>query len=170
VINLNPTAADRALFVIGKPVQIKLPDGTKVPGKIQTVSRIATTSTDQQGNSTTTLPVTVTLDDPARAGGLDQASVTVTVVRSSRENVLAVPINALLAVREGGYAVEVVDGASSAAAAPSGSPATTGSSAGTATAGSRTHLVRVQPGLFDTGNVEITATGLQPGDLVVVPS
>ena len=30
--------------------------------------------------------------------------------------------------------------------------------------------VRVVPGLFDHGNVEITATGIQPGDLVVVPS
>jgi hypothetical protein len=36
--------------------------------------------------------------------------------------------------------------------------------------GSRTHLVRVQPGLYDNGNVEITATGIQAGDLVVVPS
>jgi hypothetical protein len=30
--------------------------------------------------------------------------------------------------------------------------------------------VRVQPGLFDRGNVEITATGIQAGDVVVVPS
>jgi hypothetical protein len=26
------------------------------------------------------------------------------------------------------------------------------------------------PGLFDHGNVEITETGIQPGDLVVVPA
>jgi len=170
VISLDLDAADRDLFEIGKAVEVELPDGTTVPGKIATIARIATTTTDQQGNTTTTLPVTMTLDDPTAAGDLDQASVKITVVRSSRENVLTVPVNALLALREGGYAVEVVDGASNAAATPSGSPATSSASASAAAGTRRTHLVRVEPGLFDHGDVEITATGLEPGDLVVVPS
>jgi peptidoglycan hydrolase-like protein with peptidoglycan-binding domain len=169
VISLDLDAADRDLFEVGKAVQVKLPDGTKIGGKIATIARIAESSTDQQGNTTTTLPVTITLDDPTGAGDLDQASVTITVVRSSRVNVLAVPINALLALREGGYAVEVVDAGSSSSAAPSGSPSL-GSPAASTTPGLRTHLVRVVPGLFDTGNVEITATGIQPGDVVVVPA
>jgi multidrug efflux pump subunit AcrA (membrane-fusion protein) len=169
VVSLDLDAADRDVFEVGKAVQVKLPDGSKVAGKIASIGRIADTSTDQQGNTTSTLPVTITLDDPTSAADLDQASVTITVVRSSRENVLAVPINALVALREGGYAVEVVDDGGGSTAAPSASP-TTGSPAGSATPGSRTHLVRVVPGLFDNGNVEITATGIQPGDLVVVPS
>jgi peptidoglycan hydrolase-like protein with peptidoglycan-binding domain len=169
VVSLDLDAADRAVFEVGKGVQVKLPDGSTVAGKIASIGRIADTSTDQQGNTTTTLPVTITLDDPTSGGDLDQASVTITVVRSSRENVLVVPINALLALREGGYAVEVVDGGGSSAAAPSSSPSL-GSPAGSASPGERTHLVRVVPGLFDHGNVEITATGIQPGDLVVVPS
>jgi peptidoglycan hydrolase-like protein with peptidoglycan-binding domain len=170
VISLDLDAADRDLFEIGKAVEVELPDGTTVPGKIAAIARIATTTTDQQGNTTTTLPVTMTLDDPTAAGDLDQATVKVTVVRSSRENVLTVPVNALLALREGGYAVEVVDGASNAAATPSGSPATSSPSASAAAGTRRTHLVRVEPGLFDHGDVEITATGLEPGDVVVVPS
>lgn len=169
VVSLDLDAADRDVFEVGKAVQVKLPDGSKVAGKIASIGRIADTSTDQQGNTTSTLPVTITLDDPTSAADLDQASVTITVVRSSRENVLAVPINALVALREGGYAVEVVDDGGGSTAAPSDSP-TTGSPAGSATPGSRTHLVRVVAGLFDNGNVEITATGIQPGDLVVVPS
>ncbi len=169
VVSLDLDAADRDAFDVGKAVQVKLPDGSTVAGKIATIARIAESSTDQQGNTTTTIPVTITLDDPTAAGDLDQASVTITVVRSSRQNVLTVPVNALLALREGGYAVEVVVGGGSSTAAPSASPLL-GSAAGSASPGARTHLVRVVPGLFDHGNVEITATGIQPGDLVVVPS
>ena len=169
VVSLDLDAADRGAFDVGKAVQVKLPDASTVAGKIATIARIADSSTDQQGNTTTTIPVTITLDDPTAAGDLDQASVTVTVVRSSRENVLTVPVNALLALREGGYAVEVVDSGGSSTAAPSSSPSLS-SPASSASPGRRTHLVRVVPGLFDNGNVEITATGIQPGDLVVVPS
>jgi peptidoglycan hydrolase-like protein with peptidoglycan-binding domain len=170
VISLDLDAADRDLFEVGKAVEVELPDGSTAPGKIATIARIADSSTDQQGNTTTTLPVTMTLDDPTTAGDLDQASVRITVVRSSRENVLTVPVNALLALREGGYAVEVVDGASNATAAPSGTTASAAPAASGAAGSARTHLVRVEPGLFDHGDVEITATGLEPGDLVVVPA
>jgi peptidoglycan hydrolase-like protein with peptidoglycan-binding domain len=164
VVAFGIAATDRALVVVGKAVQVELPDGSTAPGKIASVGRVAQTSTDERGQTTTSIAVTVTLDDPSVAGDLDQASVTVTIVRSSRENVLAVPVNALVALREGGYAVEVVDAAGSATPSPSGS-----ASPGSTTSGTGTHLVRVEPGLFDRGNVEITATGIQPGDLVVVP-
>jgi len=171
VVSLKLDAADRSLVEVGKPVQVELPDGSIVPGKVSSISKVANTATDERGNTTSTVAVTFALDDPTAAGDLDQASVTVSIVRSSRENVLAVPVNALLALREGGYAVEVVDnGGSGSGAAPSASPSAAGSAGASAAPGTRTHLVRVEPGLFDNGNVEITATGLQAGDLVVVPS
>jgi peptidoglycan hydrolase-like protein with peptidoglycan-binding domain len=169
VISLDLDADDRDLFEVGKAVEIELPDGTSVPGTIESIARVAQTSTDQQGNSTTTLPVAITLDDPSAAGDLDQAAVAVTVVRSSRENVLTVPVNALLALREGGYAVEVVDGSASSAA-PSAGPTASSPAGSVVPESPATHLVRVEPGLFDNGNVEIIATGIEPGDLVVVPS
>jgi hypothetical protein len=59
--------------------------------------------------------------------------------------VLAVPINALLALSEGGDAVEVV------------------------TAGTR-HLVPVQTGLFSDTMVEVSGSGIAEGTLVEVPS
>ena len=171
VVSLKLDAADRSLVEVGKPVQVELPDGSIVPGKVSSISKVADTATDERGNTTSTVAVMFALDDPTAAGDLDQASVTVSIVRSSRENVLAVPVNALLALREGGYAVEVVDnGGSGSGAAPSASPSAAGSAGASAAPGTRTHLVRVEPGLFDNGNVEITATGLQAGDLVVVPS
>jgi predicted ribosome-associated RNA-binding protein Tma20 len=58
--------------------------------------------------------------------------------------VLAIPVAALLALAEGGYAVELVDNGS-------------------------THLVGVETGLFADGLVEVKGNGLSAGDLVVVP-
>ena len=54
-------------------------------------------------------------------------------------------MTALLALAEGGYAVEVVD------------------------AQGTTTLVAVDPGLFADGFVEVTSTGLEPGMVVLVP-
>lgn len=162
VVSLDLDASERELLAPETAVEIELPDGTTVPGTVAVVGRIAESSSDQQGGSTTTLPVTIVLDDPAAGGDLDAAPVTVSVVRSTRENVLTVPVTALIALLEGGYAVEVVDDAASAAA----SPAASGSGSAATPA---THLVRVEPGLYDRGVVEITAD-LEPGTLVVVPS
>jgi multidrug efflux pump subunit AcrA (membrane-fusion protein) len=72
--------------------------------------------------------------------------VVVRIVTASRPNVLAVPVNALVALAEGGYALEVVG------------------------AGGATHYVGVQLGLFDSGWVELTSGDVHEGDRVVVPS
>ncbi len=58
---------------------------------------------------------------------------------------MAVPVTALLALSEGGYAVEVDDGDGT------------------------TRLVAVDPGLYADNLVEVASAGLQAGDLVVVP-
>ncbi len=71
---------------------------------------------------------------------------TVHVVTESHPDVLAVPVNALVALLEGGYAVEVVG-------RRRGAPRTSG----------------VETGLFEDGKVEVTGDGLAAGDLVVVP-
>ena len=172
-IGLDLDAADRDLLAPDMAVEIELPDGSTVAGTVASVGRVAESSTDQQGGSTTTLPVTIVLDDPSAGGDLDAAPVTIIAVRSTRENVLAVPITALVALLEGGYAVEVVDdpgadGTEAPTESGGASPVASGVSAGTAT-GPTTHLVRVEPGLFDHGYVEITAD-LEPGVLVVVPT
>jgi peptidoglycan hydrolase-like protein with peptidoglycan-binding domain len=172
VVSLDLDAADVELIAAGDAVSVELPDGTVVNGTIATIGRVAESSTDQQGGTSTTLPVTISLDDPAAAGDLDHAPVTVLVVRDSRENVLTVPVSALLALLEGGYAVEVVDVAGTQTPDPSSAAGSAGppSTASAAPGGPATHLVGVEPGLFDDGYVEVTADGLEPGDLVVVPS
>ena len=70
---------------------------------------MAESSSDGQGGTSTTLPVTITLADPEAAADLDAAPVDISIATESREDVLTVPVNALLALIEGGYAVEVVD-------------------------------------------------------------
>jgi peptidoglycan hydrolase-like protein with peptidoglycan-binding domain len=163
VVSVDLDADDRDLLEVGTIVTIQLPDGTTTDGTVSEIGRVAETSSDGQGGTSTTLPVTITLADPEAGADLDAAPVDISIVTETREDVLTVPVNALLALIEGGYAVEVVDPVDAASASPSASPAA--SSSATAT-----HLVRVEPGLFDGGLVEVTSEGLEAGDTVVVPS
>jgi hypothetical protein len=88
--------------------------------------------------------VDITLDDPTTAGTLDQAPVSVMITSSAARNVLAVPVEALLALREGGYAVQVAHGGT-------------------------TSLVGVKLGAFADGWVQVDGA-IKEGDAVVVPS
>jgi len=141
--------ADRqAIVAIGAPVAVDVPDGSVVPGTIVDIGTVATAGAGANGGAeaTPTVAVTIHLDDPAATGTLDGAPVVVHVVRERRDDVLAVPVSALLALAEGGYAVEVVDG--------------TGA----------THLVGVETGLFEDSFVEVRSTELDETMRVVVPS
>jgi hypothetical protein len=87
--------------------------------------------------------VLVTLDDPTVAGEVDESPVDVDVLSDAATGVLAVPVNALLALAEGGYALEVrADGS--------------------------TRLVGVEIGSFADGLVEVSGD-VAEGDVVVVP-
>jgi len=134
-----PTTEEDSLAV-GDSVEITMPDLTTTTG---TVTEIATVATQPEGGSQATFEVTVTLDDPSVAAGIDEAPVTVEVVTDSVEDVIAVPVEALLALAEGGYAVEAQDA--------------TG-----------THLVAGEPGFYAEGLIEVTGD-LDAGDMVVVP-
>jgi peptidoglycan hydrolase-like protein with peptidoglycan-binding domain len=126
----------------GDRVQVTLPNGRKVKGRIGEVGRVAETQ-GEAPNQTTTIPVTVKLDNPNSGGRLDQAPVDVYVTTQTRKGVLAVPVTALLALREGGYALETVDAAG------------------------QHHLVAVRLGVFSDGMVEVAGAGLRAGTKVV---
>jgi peptidoglycan hydrolase-like protein with peptidoglycan-binding domain len=152
VVSLSLEATRRDLVSAGGAVSVSLPDGSTVAGHVTEIGRVAHSNGGSGsgagggGGSTPTIDVTVSLDDPTAAPDLDQAPVTVRIVTSSRPNVLAVPVNSLVALLEGGYAVEVV-----------------------ASNGSRRY-VGVGLGLFDSGWVEISTGDVREGDRVVVPS
>jgi hypothetical protein len=154
VVTIALDAAEQSTFKAGDPVTITLPDNATTPGVVASVSKVAdkgsgdTGSGDTgSGGDTPTVTVTVTPTKPADTGNTDQATVTVSVVSRTVRDALTVPVNALLALAGGGYAVEVED------------------------RGAR-RLLAVTPGLFDdtAGRVQVTGDGLAAGQRVVVPA
>jgi peptidoglycan hydrolase-like protein with peptidoglycan-binding domain len=140
--------ASRQPYVhVGDPVEIELPGGRTTTGRVASVGKVAAAASgsDPGSDSSATVEVTVSLDRPKATGSLDQAPVDALITTDVRRHVLAVPVNALLALVEGGYAVEVErDG--------------------------RRQLVGVRLGLFAEGVVEVRGDGLRAGDRVVVPA
>jgi peptidoglycan hydrolase-like protein with peptidoglycan-binding domain len=172
VVNVPLDPSLRQLVHVGDRVQIQLPEGQTTPGTVSQIgadTTAAATSTraspgasgqDTSGGSgqassgsssptssagPATVPVTVSLDRPRDARGLDQVPVEVGITDTVRHNVLAVPVGALLALANGGYAVAVEAG------------------------GART-LIAVTPGIFDGNRVEVTSSRLQPRMRVEVAS
>jgi hypothetical protein len=151
----------------GDAVTVVLPDGTStVGGHVETVGDVATcpsgsgsgtgngsSSADQSpcssagsgSTSTPTVALTVTLDSTPPGARLDQAPVNIDVTTQRAPNVLAVPVNALLALQGGGFGVEVVTGSTS-------------------------RLVGVTTGLYSNTLVQISGAGITAGTRVEVPS
>jgi len=142
IVTVSLNTSQESQVKAGDAVTVTLPDGTNTPGTISSVGTVASGT-----GSNATIPVYVTLTRSSAAGSLDQAPVTVEITADSAPNVLAVPVDALLAQPDGGYAVEVIG------------------------AGNTRHLVPVTLGIFDdaAGMVQVTGT-LAPGEHVVVPS
>ncbi|WP_018656729.1 peptidoglycan-binding protein [Actinomadura flavalba] len=128
-VHVDLDAAKQDLAREGAPVTVELPDGRTVKGRIASVDRVATKKQDA-----TTIGVDVELDAKAETGRFDEAPVTVELAGERRENVLSVPVEALLALREGGFGVEVGD-----------------------------RVVAVTTGAFGGGRVEISGAGITEG-------
>ncbi|WP_202805780.1 peptidoglycan-binding protein [Actinopolymorpha alba] len=129
----------------GVEVQIQMPDGKQVAGRVERVYTVVEQSTDPGGGQAETrIEAIVSLGDPAEAAGIEAAAVTVVFTASERKDVLTVPVAALVALAGGGYGVEVVEG-------------------------STTHYLKVETGLFASGRVEVTGDGLTEGMTVGMP-
>jgi hypothetical protein len=165
VVTVALDVTQEYLIKPGDAVTVVLPDGTStVGGHVETVGNVATcpggggtgnggNSADQSpcssggnnNNSTPTVAVTITLDNAPPGATLDQAPVNVNITTDRADDVLAVPVNALLALQGGGFGVDVVDGNTS-------------------------RLVGVTTGLYSNTLVQITGAGITAGTLVEVPS
>jgi hypothetical protein len=165
IVTVDLDVTEEYLVKPGDAVSIVLPDGTStVGGRIETVGNVATcsggggigtgssstgqspcSSVGSNSDATPTVTVTITLESIPRLATLDQAPVNVNITSQRADNVLAAPVNALLALAGGGFGVDVVTGRTS-------------------------HLVGVTTGLYSNTLVQISGSGITAGTRVEVPS
>jgi hypothetical protein len=126
-------------------VVVELPDGKPVDATVAKVTTVLVPASNGQSDPTTKLEVTIALADQAAVATYDEASVNVQFTVSERKDVLTVPVAALLALAEGGYGLQIVDG-------------------------DRTRIVAVQTGLFSGGRVEVSGGGIAEGMTVGMPT
>jgi peptidoglycan hydrolase-like protein with peptidoglycan-binding domain len=145
-VRVDLDASQQGAVHKGDRVQVTLPGNTPVAGRVTSLGRVAEAEQGSQAGDAT-IPTFISLDDPAKPGGLDQAPVQVDITTKGVDNALSVPVTALVGKSGGGFAVEVVR------------------------AGERRELVAVKVGLFDTAGGRVQVDGdLRAGDSVVVPS
>jgi peptidoglycan hydrolase-like protein with peptidoglycan-binding domain len=149
VASLAVDIDDRDRFDIDTKVTVVLAGGEEIRGTVSTIAVVEAAS-DQSGeglgggtaDSESILHVEIALDKaPDELVG---TPVEVVVAIDERDDVLLVPVNALLALAVGGYGLEVVRGD------------------GTTT------IVRVDTGLFADGKVEVRGAGIAEGTVVGV--
>jgi hypothetical protein len=163
VVDLD--VSEEYLVKPGDAVTVVLPDGTTtVGGHIETVGTVAicpggggagaggsngsagqSPCSSTGSNSSPTVTVTITLDSTPAGATFDQAPVNVDITTQTAGHVLAVPVNALLALAGGGYGVDVVTGKTS-------------------------RLTGVATGLYSDTLVQVSGSSLTAGTLVEVPS
>jgi hypothetical protein len=149
-VNVALDAAQQSEVAVGDKVSITLPDNKRTAGVISSVGTVATAPSPGALSgpaSPPTITVLVKPTDPAATGSWDQAPVEVSITTDAIHHVLVVPVDALLALSNGGYAVEEVRHG--------------------------THrLVAVSLGLFDDadGMVQVSGPRVAAGQRVVVPA
>jgi Putative peptidoglycan binding domain len=165
VVSVDLPVTQEYLVKPGDTVSVVLPDGTTtVGGTVQSVGTVAScpgggssgsgggssagspcSSAGSGSSSTPTVMVAIALDATPPGARLDQAPVNVNITTQRADNVLAVPVSALLALAGGGYGVDVVSGGT-------------------------THLVGVTTGLYSDTLVQVSGPGIAAGERVEVPS
>jgi hypothetical protein len=146
-VSIALDASEQSEVAVGDKVTITLPNNQTTPGVISSVGTVAMAPASGSSDTSPTITVLVNPTDSVATGTWDQAPVNVTITTGSVSNVLVVPVDALLALASGCYAVEV------------------------AGANGARHLVPVSLGLFDNadGLVQVSGSHLAVGQRVVVP-
>jgi peptidoglycan hydrolase-like protein with peptidoglycan-binding domain len=144
VVTAEVTADRQASVKVGDEVVVTLPGTVPLGGKVLRTGRVATVA-EENGNGHSgpaTITVVIGVTVPPGSPDLDRAPVQVSIAAATHQNVLLIPVSALLARPGGGYRVRLAAGL----------------------------YADVEPGLFDeaTGKVEVNGN-LKVGDLVEVP-
>ena len=151
LVQLKVKAEQQTLARAGQSAPVTLPGADVVRGRIIEVGSVASSAAGEgekekggagekgEGESAT-IPVTLALEHPV--AHLDEAPVSVELVKSMRRDVLAVPATALSATAGGGYAIEVLEGV-------------------------RRVALAVTPGMFANGYVQVEGAGVREGLTVI---
>jgi peptidoglycan hydrolase-like protein with peptidoglycan-binding domain len=151
LVQLEVKPEQQQLARRGETVAVQLPGDGEARGRVTEVGTVASESSSagdepkgspSDESSEPTIPVTIALDDRVRH--LDEAPVSVELVKSIRRNVLTVPATALIAIAGDGYAVEAL-----------------------ASSHDRRTTVPVTPGMFADGYVQVEGAGVREGMTVV---
>jgi peptidoglycan hydrolase-like protein with peptidoglycan-binding domain len=137
VVTVPMSAVDAGTVTRGARVTITLPDARETPGTVTAISRTITQTPDSDEPPKVT--VTINPGTAKDVASLDAAPVQVRFTTAARRNVLTVPVGALVALREGGYAVQRPDGS----------------------------LIAAATGVFAGGLVEVSGPGIAEGLTVV---
>ncbi|MEU8330919.1 peptidoglycan-binding domain-containing protein [Micromonospora sp. NPDC048839] len=138
-------ATEVGTITVGAAVVVALPDSSEIPAKVASISQTVRGGGPDGGTGQGSPPTVDVLVAPTRAADvakLDAAAVQVRFTTAVHKGVLAVPVGALVALREGGHALQLPDGG----------------------------LVAVETGMFARGLVEISGTGVTEGLDVVTAS
>ena len=143
IVEAAAGASETGWATPGAKVTLTLPSGATVAGSVIGVSEAAG-SPSASGDRASGSVIAMAVADQAVLGGLGEVDVGIRYVVKERRDVLTVPVPALLALAEGGYGLEVVDGTS--------------------------RVVAVTVGMFADGRVEVSGPGIDEGTVVGVPA
>src|SRR5210317_527058 len=143
-------ASDQDIVSVGDFVEVELPSEERINATISYVDPVVT-----QGQNGDFIEVKLDISSTEGIKVYDQAPVDVFVTSEVSQDVLYVPVNALIALAEGGYALEVYNGVSEVGVFEGIS-------------GVDTTYVGVEIGVFTDGFVEVSGN-ISEGMIVVVP-
>ncbi|WJV47933.1 efflux RND transporter periplasmic adaptor subunit [Streptomyces flavofungini] len=139
VVRAQLDQTDASLTAKGTRVEVTLPGGTTERGRV--TGTVKPEGSGDEEASGDTITVEVSLDGGASASSKDaKATASVKFVSESREDVLTVPVEAVVALRgtDGGYGLQLVEGRTS-------------------------RMVRVETGMTADGRIEVSGSQIKEG-------
>ncbi|SFJ54719.1 peptidoglycan-binding protein [Amycolatopsis regifaucium] len=138
VVRAKLDREDQVLAKPGTRVEVSLPDGATAGGQVTGTVKAEAGNGAEATPGTTGVEVEITLDDANAGSGDTTGTSSVKFIQESRKGVLTVPVEAIVALREGGYGLQIVRDTA-------------------------TTTVRVETGMSADGRIEITGDGLAEG-------
>jgi HlyD family secretion protein/putative peptidoglycan binding protein len=145
IVHADVELEDQRLARPGTKVTVTLPDGSSAKGVVRKVGSASESRDSGTGLKSVVVPTTIALPEQRQVRRFQQAAVTVGFADVQRRDVLSVPVEALVALGEHRFGVEVIGRSGAIRRLP------------------------VKAGLFAGGRVVVSGRGIHAGLRVVVP-